>query len=507
MHFNKNHLLFLILLTTLFFDCGGNKLPIAETNKPDFPDRKVYVVLRSEGNTQQLKNIIANDFLENNISTNFSTYQARQTWNQNQIFQTAYNGNYDYILLVDQVAKFTIDGRTQVGGKYQLRSYHVKSPDPNWLDLGQETCNISVKPSIQKFSRILTRSIVGNAAVFKKHDFKYDDAIASTSKNSIEKTATSRGLNDEIERLKKELEAEKQRTKLAELERLRIEKELQSQREAERLAEQKHQKEIAEQEALIAEKQRIEKEKTQITAAQKREERRLKEEQAFKIAQQRRELAQQKKLEKEILKQEIRKAKELNLQKKEAERLAELKRKEEKAYKEAQEQKRLAELQKTQRRKAETLKKKRLESKNIARKSDKKPKQNSNNSNVSVIKMVNAYIAILGKQTDNKSFKDLKDNIEFDFMFAKAKSNIEIFNTEIPLSRQEIAANAKADNNIIIIIHQGEYVGDGKYQYEISFTEKETGNNWKNNIQEVCNLSLRDDLKTLSKKVTDALSN
>ena len=172
---NKKGLIVTCVLT-LFFSCGGNKLPIAEESyTPDVADvanfapKKAYVVIRSEGgaeSAQRVKNILTADFLENNVSTKYSLYRAKQAWNQNEIFNTAYRDQYDYIVLIDQIAKFTIDNRTQVGGKYQIRSYHIKSPNPNWLDLGQSTCNFSVVPSVQKFSREVIRGIVGNQAVF-----------------------------------------------------------------------------------------------------------------------------------------------------------------------------------------------------------------------------------------------------------------------------------------------------------------------------------------------------
>ncbi|MBT8303053.1 MAG: hypothetical protein KJP09_01170, partial [Bacteroidia bacterium] len=239
--------------------CGGAKLPTVENGATsNFPSRKAYVVIRSEGgpsNVQRVRNILSADFQENNVMTNFALYRAKQSWNQTEIYNSAYDGQYDYIILIDQIAKFTIDNQTQVGGKYQIRSYHVKSPNPNWLDLGQSTCNLSVEPSVQKFSREVIRSIVGNSAVFKNHDFEYDESLADTKESvQVNDAEASNDLIVQIEMLRKELDAEKKRTKVAQQERDRLENmlklEIEAQKEKTRIAQ------IEAEEATLRKKQR-----------------------------------------------------------------------------------------------------------------------------------------------------------------------------------------------------------------------------------------------------------
>ncbi len=616
---SKRGLTFTCILT-LFFSCGGNKIPVAEEiYTSNFAPKKAYVVIRSEGepeNVQRARNILAADFSENNVSTKYSLYRAKQAWNQNEIFNTAYKGQYDYIVLIDQVAKFTIDNRTQVGGKYQIRSYHIKSPNPDWLDLGQSTCNLSVVPSVQKFSREVIRSIVGNQAAFKGHDFEYDETItASTSENSdVNSSDLSKDLTSEIEMLRKELEEEKKRTRLAEQERIRLENQLKLEVEAQKqktriaqieaddaaLKKRQRQREIAE--AYTAKREEIKKRETEEALSAPsvvevkpsettREERRtLREESKKRIAEEkeakrralakaaevkkeeRRRLVELETQERKRLKEEFetqrkkkerlaeedlkrikakvaeerRQAEELDRQKKEAERLAKENRKEEERQAEIleaqqKEQSRierekveaLAIQKQTERRIArqeeakrqeEALKKQREEEKHqaelrlaelqkqeqerLAEETSKRKIQNAKKGvlNSTSIKP-NAYVIIRGKKEDKKLFENLEDNIEFDFMFAKAKSKTTIFNKEQSTSAVKILPRLSDEHNIIILVDQKDYLSEGKYNYEIKVINKQSDSNWKIKSSQPYNLSNRSDLKRLSKKIAEHLSN
>ena len=79
--------------------------------------QKAMVLLRTEGSEKginELTNILNSNFVTNNITSDINYYATGRTWNINQIFTTAYNNNYDYIVLIDQVAKFTIDKKTNI---------------------------------------------------------------------------------------------------------------------------------------------------------------------------------------------------------------------------------------------------------------------------------------------------------------------------------------------------------------------------------------------------------
>ena len=138
-------------------------------------------------------------------------YPIHSSWNTNQIFSTAYKDNYDYILLIDQVAKFTIDKRTKVGGKYQIRSYDIKSANPDWLDLGQLTCNMSIKPSIQKFASQIVSKMVPNYKPSQTFIDDTEDLAVNTTYVPSDKLKTSSELDTEIEKLKIQLKIEKEK--------------------------------------------------------------------------------------------------------------------------------------------------------------------------------------------------------------------------------------------------------------------------------------------------------
>jgi len=642
---------------TLCFSCGGSKSPASDNgNTSNSPLRKAYVVIRSEGGpekVQRVRNMLATDFSENNVSTEYSLYRAKQEWNQNEIFNIANKGQYDYIILIDQVAKFTIDNQTQIGGKYQIRSYHVQSPNPNWLDLGQSTCNLSVLPSVQKFSREVIRSIVGNQAVFKGHDFEFDDIVMNEDSDLVTTTDSSQDMTSEIGKLRKALEEEKTRTRLAEEERSKLENqlklEIETHKQKARIAEieaedaalkkRERQREIAE--AYAAKRETIRKreaeealnEPVEIESSPKeptREERisqreetkrrnaELKEAKRKEIAaaalvrkEERQQLVQFDREEKKRLKEELdakrkenerlteedikrikakvaeerRQAEELVKQKKEAERLAKLKpeeeirqaevleelrkrqaktdeeqvealamehseskrnaREEEKKRQEALlkaqrlEEKRLAELrleelqkqeqEGEEQRLADQAKKeeerlaeekrtevvlaKQREEERLASEMKKSldKKKNSEIANSKTIKVSidkpNAFVIIRGKEEDKKQFEDLEDYIEFDFMFAKAKSKTVIFNKDRSTTLDNILPDLSEENNVIILIDQIEYVGDGASKYQISIINRQIDEDWKKGSSHSYNLNIRADLKQLSKKITEYLSN
>lgn len=595
-------------------------MPVSENHDTSkFAPRKAYVVIRSEGgpdNVQRVRNILAADFSENNVQTQYSLYRAKQAWNQDEIFNTAYEGLYDYIILIDQVAKFTIDNKTQVGAKYQIRSYHIKSPKPDWLDLGQSTCNLSVVPSVQKFSREVIRSIVGNQATFIGHDLEYDEAVVSNTNSSIESDSKpSKDMSSEIEILRKELEEEKKRSRLAEEERRRLENQLKLEVEAQKqrariaqieaediaLKKRQRQREIAEayaakretikkreaEEALkepvvvveskakapTREELRSQREETKKRQAEEREAKRqeiaaaaaAKKEERKRLVELEREEkrrlkeeleAERKKKERlaeedlqrirEKVAEERRMAEELDRQEKEAKRLAEERKEEEKRQaiireaelkeqerlekekaealvieernarriareEEAKRQEALLQAQRQEEKRQAELKLAELERQDQERKmattKDKSSKKGREKASNEVVLIPNVFVVIRGKEEDKKKFEDLEDHIEFDLMFAKAKSETIIFNLDQSVALSEILQKASTDHNILFLIDQKEYLGDGKYMYEIKTLKRHSESDWTSLSSQAFNLANRPDLKQLSKKITVQLSN
>jgi len=119
----------------------------------------------------------------------------------------------------------------------------------------------------------------------------------------------------------------------------------------------------------------------------------------------------------------------------------------------------------------------------------------------------NAFVIIRGKEEDKKQFEDLEDHIEFNFMFAKTKSKTVIFNKDRSTTLDNILPDLSEENNVIILIDQIEYVGDGASKYQISFVNRQIDGDWKEASSHSYNLNIRADLKQLSKKITEYLSN
>ncbi len=364
---SASNIWFYLLLPLLLLNCA--------TLKPDaeelVPTQKAYVLIRTEGNEKeinQLSGILNSEFRSNKIASDVFHYPLGMPWNNDQIFSTAYDNNYDYIVLIDQVAKFTIDNKTKVGGKYQIRSYPIKSLNPDWIDLGQKTCNISVKPSVEKFSKQITSEIVlnSNSSQVLINDVELSTEKQETRFSDIDynQLKSSDEMDIEIKELRKQLEIEKEKTKDAFAKKKRLEQEykeiLDSQKKKnqvvlEGLENFKKKKEL--EEAKKIEEKRVEEEK--LTETKKLEEKQLEEERLAEAK--RKEEIKLKELEKKAQEEKLAEAKKLEEKRLEEERLAEAKRKEEtrliELEKKAQEEK-LAE--------AKKLEEKRLEEERIA---------------------------------------------------------------------------------------------------------------------------------------------
>ena len=335
MRFASNFWFFLILFVFLF-NCSTTKTVI----EPEYSMQKAFVLLRSEGSEKeinQLTGILNSEFRFNKMASDVFHYPIGMPWNNNQIFSNAYDNNYDYIVLIDQVAKFTIDNRTKVGGKYQIRSYHINSPNPDWIDLGQKTCNISVKQSVEKFSQQITKEIVPNYissnTIIDEVYHDSENQSSGISEIDYNQLKSSDEMDVEIEELRKQLEIEKEKTKKAIAEKERLEMEhnevlsfqkkrnqvvLEGLKKEKELVELKRKEKLAaeskEREANLAEVKKIEEkrvEEKRLAEMKRKEEARLKE---LEIKEKEAKLAEVKRLEEKRV---------------EEERLAELKRKEE----------------------------------------------------------------------------------------------------------------------------------------------------------------------------------
>lgn len=491
MRFASNFWVFLIL-SSLLFNCSSLKPEI----EPEYSMQKAYILLRSEGTEKeinQLTGILNSEFHDNKIRSDVFYYPIGMPWNNNQIFSNAYDNNYDYIVLIDQVAKFTIDNRTNVGGKYQIRSYPIKSPNPDWIDLGDKTCNISVKQSVEKFCKQISSSINtdNNSLTIKKNN---EDAVVYHQKPEFSEIdynqlKTSEEIDVEIETLKTQLEIEKEKTEKANAKKKQLEEEykeiLNAQKEKnlvvlEGLKKEKELAEIKRKEKLAAESKEREEEFIKV---KKLEEKRDKD----KMAEQKRmEEAKLKDLEKKMLEEKI----------------AESKRLENKQIKEAK----LTEFNSREDIKLKELKKQTKSKKRLAH--TKVPKEEKKELSVSVVKKKNksnALIIIRGSQEDSTSLKNLKDNLEFELLFANIKATTEIYSQKMTLSKQDILKFNQPNYEYLILIDQLEQINKGADKYHISIVSSSYGNKWYDLEDQYFDLKDKNSLKQFSKTVLKSL--
>ena len=127
--------------------------------------KKVFIILRAEQNPESLENfksLITSNLELSEVHTQVVTYKVTEPLPQMKIFKQAYQENFDIILLIDQIANYNIDlanSKVNVGGKFTLQSFPLRSTNPEWIKHGEASCNIEVEESIQNFSKRIINSI------------------------------------------------------------------------------------------------------------------------------------------------------------------------------------------------------------------------------------------------------------------------------------------------------------------------------------------------------------
>lgn len=214
----------LLFSTALNLNCLALSNSLDESNTL----KKVFILIRSEENQNQLekfKQQINYELRLNNVSAEIETYRKSQPLPQAKIFKTAYSGNYDLLLLIEQVAKFSIDNRVtnsviKMGGKFKIQSYDLKSATYAWKDHGNSNCNLSVDLSLKAFTDKLLESLDINPTylaaneddqfsqeVVKSYDYNKDRALYNDLLRQLEtQKKKTRQLLFQVERLKTKLE-------------------------------------------------------------------------------------------------------------------------------------------------------------------------------------------------------------------------------------------------------------------------------------------------------------
>ncbi len=205
------------------------------TSYPTAEHKKVFILLRTKQSTEKLqkfKSLVESNLQYNNVNALIQTYRVTEPLPQMKIFKEAYQENFDYILLIDQVANYNVglsNNKINIGGKFKIQSYNLKSTSPSWTNHGDANCNTSVIESIQQFSKQIINTISPSNEVVKlianSNSFNQDDNIkvASLSKEKMK----------EIELLNMQIKLQKAKNKriLSEIELLILKTEKESELE------------------------------------------------------------------------------------------------------------------------------------------------------------------------------------------------------------------------------------------------------------------------------------
>ena len=216
--------------------------------------KKVFIILRTGEDSENLvnfKSLVSSNLEHNDVQSEFAVYKVTEPLPQMKLFKKAYQENCDFILLIDQIANFNIDlsnKKVNVGGKFKIQSYHLKSSNPTWVNHGDTNCNIAIQESVMKFSNKIINSIslekISNTGhsdsksnetnvsrIPEEYDlkikeivipeYKLKEMILLKSQIELQKTKTNKILS-EIDLLilksEKQLTAEIERNKLLQLE-------------------------------------------------------------------------------------------------------------------------------------------------------------------------------------------------------------------------------------------------------------------------------------------------
>lgn len=217
------------VICLLLIYCIFNLQALASTSSnPTSVSKKVFILLRTEQNAQNLqkfKSLVETNLHYNNVNALIETYKVSEQLPQMKIFKVAYQENYDYILLVDQIANYNVglsNKKVNVGGKFKIQSYNLKSTNPSWINRGDANCNTSVLESVKQFSKqlihtispntpleVITLSNTSNTSIIKPTEKNLKEINLLNTQIKLQKAKTKRVLSEiELLTLKKEKELE-----------------------------------------------------------------------------------------------------------------------------------------------------------------------------------------------------------------------------------------------------------------------------------------------------------
>jgi len=114
-----------VMATQVSFANNGNP---KTTNKEVAKSTKVYVVVKSASATQKFMdnygNALKADLKEKGITSDFAILSGKFP---NAMYQIALDNGADHIVFINQTRQFNIDGKTNVGGIYEVKAFNLKN--------------------------------------------------------------------------------------------------------------------------------------------------------------------------------------------------------------------------------------------------------------------------------------------------------------------------------------------------------------------------------------------
>lgn len=149
----KNILRMFILIALVFMVSqvaeANNGKDKAKTSKTSVKSSKVYVVLKAGQITSQfMENYgskIKDRFAKEGIEADYAILQGKFP---NAMYTIALNKGADHIVYINQTRQFNIDGKTNVGGLYEVKAFSLTG-DYQWKNIENDIrMNVQFEKSI-----------------------------------------------------------------------------------------------------------------------------------------------------------------------------------------------------------------------------------------------------------------------------------------------------------------------------------------------------------------------
>ncbi len=138
----------IVMVSQISFANNGNdknKTTTKETTKTS----KVYVVVKSASATKKFMEhygtALKNDLADKGIEADYAILTGKFP---NAMYQIAMDNGADHIVFINQIKQFNIDGKTNVGGMFEVKSFNLK--DYSWTIISNDIkMNVQFNKSIK----------------------------------------------------------------------------------------------------------------------------------------------------------------------------------------------------------------------------------------------------------------------------------------------------------------------------------------------------------------------